>query len=414
MNPVDGVAQYRDAMARRLRLCALIKGFAMVLALALCFTLVFAWLLTRLDPSPAYLTYGRICLFVCLGISAVAAVAIPIVRLGPMAVARRVEERFPQFSQRLLTLAEGRHDPADPFMSLVAEDTLGIALGATPQQLVSRGKMLSVGAMAAGAGCLLVWLVTWSYGVVGNEAKALWTGTDQFTIELKPLHKTVLRDASVIVAAHLNGFSAKGADLLVRYAGSRDWKKVSMIPGADGSEFVFAFDRLSASAELYVKAEWIRSAVSVVRTIDLPRVQNIVASYEHQEKENGDVIAPIGTLAKIRIETDRPMNSAELVVEPGDSLPLPATDGNATSASLSVMRDAFYHVSVRYEGELVQVSDEHAIEVPMLDQSRPRPAARVSVRTGPIPPGYESAVAAYYKRLSEVQGVRPARQAEAK
>ncbi len=44
------------------------------------------------------------------------------------------------------------------------------------------------------------------------------------------------------------------------------------------------------------------------------------------------------------------MSSAELVVEPGDSLPLPATSGNATSASLSVMRDALYHVSIRYEG----------------------------------------------------------------
>jgi hypothetical protein len=277
MNPVDSVAQYRNAMARRLRLSALIKGFAVVLAVALCFTLAVAWLLTRLDPSPVFLMYGRAALFVCLGISAVAAVAIPMVRLGPMAVARRVEKKFPQFGQRLVTLAESRCDAADPFMSLVAEDTLDIARGATPQQLVGGWRMLGVGMMAAGTGCLLVWLVMWSRGVVGNEAEALWTGTDQFTVELKPLHKTVLRGSAVNVSAHLNGFSANEADLLVRYAGSRDWKKVSMIPGVDGSEFVFAFDRLSESAELYVKTEGVRSAVSVVRTIDLPHVQSIAA-----------------------------------------------------------------------------------------------------------------------------------------
>lgn len=403
MNPVDSVTRYREAMARRLRLSFLIKGFAIVLALALCFTLAFAWLLTRLDPSPVYLTYSPVALLVYLGASAVVAIAIPVMRLTPMVVARAVEKQFPQFGQRLVTLEERHYDHADPFMSLIAEDTLGIARGATPQQLVGRGKMLSVGAMAAATCFLLLWLVMWTRGVVGQEAKALWMGTSDFTVELKPLHKTVLRGSPVIVSAHLNGFSAKEADLLIRYAGSPDWKKVSMIPGADESEFVFAFNRLSSSAELYAKAEGIRSAVSVVRTIDLPHVQSIAASYPSQENENGDIIAPIGTLAKLRIETDRPMSGAELVVEPGDSFPLPATSGNATSASLSVMRDAFYHVSVRYEGELVQVSDEHAIEVPMLDKSRPRPVAPVNVRTGPIPPGYESAVAAYYKRLSEVQ-----------
>ncbi len=186
MNPVDHVAQYRNAMARRLRLSTLVKGFTIVLAAALCFTLAFAWLLIQLDPSPAFLIYGRISLCVCLGISAAAAIAIPVARLRPMVVARAVENRFPQFSQRLVTLTENGHNTADPFLSLVAEDTLGIARGATPQQLVTRGRMLSVGVMAAGMGFLLVWLVLWSHGVVGNEAKALWTGTDQFTIELRP------------------------------------------------------------------------------------------------------------------------------------------------------------------------------------------------------------------------------------
>src|ERR1022692_4725845 len=103
MNPVDSVAQYRNAMARRLRLSALAKGFTIVLAVALCFTLAFAWLLTQLDPSPAYLTYSRVALLMCVGVSAIAAIAIPVVRLRPMVVARAVEKRFPQFSQRLVT-----------------------------------------------------------------------------------------------------------------------------------------------------------------------------------------------------------------------------------------------------------------------------------------------------------------------
>lgn len=393
-------------MARRLRLNALIKGFAIVLELALGLTVAFAWMLRLLDPSPMYLTYGRVLLFVCLAISMVVAVWIPIVRFKPTVVARAVEKRFPQFGQKLMTLAESRHDPSDPFMNLIAEDTLAIARGANSQQLAGRGSMLSIAAMAVGTSFLFVWLVMWPHGVVGTEAKALWMGTNEFVVELKPIHKTVLQGSPLIVSAHVDGFSANEADLLVRYAGSREWKKVSMVRGADESEFVFAFNRISASAELYAKTEGIRSGVSVVRTIDLPRVRSITASYRNQDGENGDIIAPIGTVAKLRIETDRSMSSAELVVEPGDSLPLPVTNGNATSVSVQVMRDALYHVSVRYEGELVQVSDEHAIEVPMTDKNRPRPVAPVNVRIGAIPPGYETAVATYYKRLSEVEGGR--------
>jgi len=325
-----------------------------------------------------------------------------------MAVARRVEKKFPQFSERLVTLTESRHNhAADPFQMLLAEDTLGIARGATPEQLVDCGKILSVAAMGAGAGFLLMWLVLWSRGPVAAEARALWTDKNEFAVELKPFRKTVLRGSAVIAAAHLNGFSAKKADLLVRYAGSQDWKTIPMLPGNDRSEFVFTFSRLSASAELYARTEGIRSCVSIVKAIDLPRVTKIEASYEQSGTTSGDIVAPIGTQATLRIETDRPMTAAELVVEPGDSLNLPATTNNATTASLRVLRDAEYHVSVRYEGDLVQVSDEHEIEVLMMDKSHPRPATPVNVRAGAIPVGYERAVAAYYKRLSEAQGGRP-------
>ena len=77
---------------------------------------------------------------------------------------------------------------------------------------------------------------------------------------------------------------------------------------------------------------------------------------------------------------------------------------NRASASLRVLRDGSYHVSVRYGGELVRISDQYEIEVPTANNSRPQPVGPIKdVRTGPVPVGYEKAVAAYYKRLSEVQ-----------
>jgi hypothetical protein len=120
-----------------------------------------------------------------------------------------------------------------------------------------------------------------------------------------------------------------------------------------------------------------------------------------QEPTSGDVIAPAGTVARIEIETDRPMNGGELVLEEGDPIGLDSMQGNKTSANLRVLRDDGYHVSVMYGGEPVQVSDEHAIEVLMRDTGRGRGRSLVEgVRTGPVPAGYETAVAEYYRRLS--------------
>jgi hypothetical protein len=343
------------------------------------------------------------------GITAAATIVIPLVSLNAMAVARKVENKFPQFKQRLLTLTERAHShAADPFLPLIAENTLVIARETRPKDLVRTRTILSAASVGCAAGLLLVWLVLSSRGVIANEARALWTGTSEFAIELTPVRKTVLRGSAVTVSGRLTGFKSNETDLLVRYSGTATWKTVSMLPGSDSSEFVFEFPRMSVGAEFYAEAEGIRSGISTIKTIDLPRVQHIEASYG-ETRTDGDIVAPSGTLAKLKIETDRPVKAGELVVEPGNSVDLAAGRDNSASASLNVMRDGRYHVSVRYGNELVQISDEHEIQVPVADKTRPRPPRPVIVHAGPFPAGYEQAVAFYYKRLSELQNEAPPR-----
>ena len=60
-----------------------------------------------------------------------------------------------------------------------------------------------------------------------------------------------------------------------------------------------------------------------------------------------------------------------------------------------------------YEGEAVQVSDEHAIEVVTRDTAPKHGTSLLNgVRSGPVPAGYEKAVADYYRRLAEQQNAR--------
>jgi hypothetical protein len=338
-----------------------------------------------------------------------------------MQVARKVESKFPQFKQRLLTLTELPPEQAqEPFLPLVAEDTLAIALRVRPQDLVGLRTILTIASVAAAIGLLLAWLILSSPGrmpgSLANEARALWTGDREFAIDLQRVRKTVMRASAVTVSAHLNNFTARKADLFVRYASSKEWKAMPMLQGPDNSEFVFEFPHLSEGAEFYVKAEGIRSSNSSVSVADIPRVRHIAVSYFYPSgkpvqaparsagSHGGDIIAPIGTVAKLDIETDRPMIPGELSLDPGDSVVLAPSGDNRASASLRVLRDGSYHVSVRYGGELVRISDQYEIEVPTANNSRPQPVGPIKdVRTGPVPVGYEKAVAAYYKRLSEVQ-----------
>lgn len=421
MSPVETVTKYLQRMAWRLRLYTGIRGIIIALVVSTGVTTALALALTRMAPSPAALRTFRAFLFLCTGATAIAAIAIPLARLSAMAVARKVESRFPHFKQRLITLTERRQDcPSDRFLPLLAHDTIGIALEAKPSDLITRATALNMTLMGAAPSLFALWLILWSSGPLANQARSLWTGRNDFRVELKPAGKTVLRGSAVSLSAHLSGFAAKEANLFVRYSKSAIWKQISLPSGPDETTFVFELESLPDNAEFYAESEGIRSSVSLIKTVELPRVQRITVSYvgrvetpsqspQEGAKTNGDIIAPAGTRATLNIETDRPLATGELIIEPGDSVDLAATEKNRTSVGLTVLRHGWYHVSARFGNDMVKISDDHEISVPVADSTRPHPTSPIIVRTGPIPAGYERAVAEYYKRISELKVLSPAK-----
>jgi hypothetical protein len=394
-----GWTNYLDRMGRRLRVLIWARGTAAAIASALILTVVLAGIMAWVAPSPSSLVWCRVLLFLGVGITAVLALAVPLLRMSRRAVARQVERKFRGFDQRLLTFTE-RRGPADPLLPLLAEDALRIAQAATPELFVRRKTIVGLAAVGVLAGGALGWLVLADSGKIGDGAQVLWAARSPFRIEVQPGRRTVLRGS---VIARLGGFTARRADLWVRYAGAAKWSPQPALFESEGAEFRFELGRLPGNAEFYVEAGGVRSPVAKVNVVDLPRVKSIAVTYpaSAQEPTSGDVIAPAGTVARIEIETDRPMNGGELVLEEGDAISLGETQGNRTSANLTVLRDDGYHVSVMYGGEPVQVSGEHAIEVLMRDSRRRRVHSLVEgIRSGPVPAGYETAVAEYYRRLS--------------
>ncbi len=408
MTPHATLAQFLDRMARRLRLYVWVRGASQVIASALVLTLTIAAILTWLPPSPSGLAMGRLLLWLGIGVVAVAAIVIPLKRLNAARVAIQVERAFPRFAQRIVTFLERKQNhPDDPFLALLEADTFDVAREATQEGLVDPIRLSRVAASGAAGGFVLVWLILWSTGPLSPTAQALWTGNSVFSVEIKSARKTIRRGADLLVTARPVGFHANSVELWIRYQGSQVWRRSPMQAEPPDSGFAHELEHLMASAEYYAEADGVKSSVSRVNVVDLPVVKNIRVVYPNESSANesdGDIVAPAGTVARLNIETDRPMNGGQLVLELEDPIYLPSTRDNKSSASLIVLRDDGYHVSVLYEGEAVPISDEHAIEV-LTGETKPGRTASLlqGVRSGAVPAGYEKAVDAYYKRLSELE-----------
>lgn len=403
MNSLDGLANYLELMARRLRLLVWARGTAAAIASALILTVVVAGIMAWVALNPVSLVWWRALLFLGIGITVAFTLAVPLLRLNRRTLAREVERKFRAFDQCLLTVTE-RWDSGDPLLPLLAEDALGIAQSSGPEVFVGKKTIVGLAAIGVAAGGALVWLVFAGTGEIAYGAQVLWAARSPFRVEVQAGRKTVRRGSDLAVTARLTGFTARRADLWVRYAGAAKWSALPALAESEGAEFRFELARLPGNTEFFVEAGGVRSPVAKVKVVDLPRVKSIAVTYSppSQAPTSGDVIASAGTVARIEIETDRPMNGGELVLEEGDAIGLASTRGDRTSANLRVLRDDGYHVSVIYDGEPVQVSDEHAIEVLIRDSGRGRGRSLVEgVRSGPVPAGYETAVAEYYRRLSE-------------
>jgi len=426
-NTDNALARYLVTMKWRLRLSSWIEGTAVLALCSLVLTLVLSLILNLTPHSPARLSSFRIALFLSLGIVAGWVLASPLLRLRPRDVARELEHRFPEFDQRLLTWIERRHDTdAQPFLALLAENAMEIAKDAAPNKVFPRRRLLLLSGTTVSTALALTALIARGHGAIASGAQQLWTSKSGFSVELQSARQTVCRGCSLPLLARLDGFASAHVNLWDRSSGSANWTSTPMIPapGTDGFGFVFA--HLAANTDVYAESEGVRSQVVKLTAVDLPRVSNIRVSYAYppeaqlspemhsEDAGDGDVIAPAGTVATIEIETDRPWYPATLGSEPwaggqltldnGDAIPLQTTRDNKASASLRVMRDDSYRVSVMYDGKPVPVSEPYAIEVLMRDSAPMRGLSLLEgVRAGIVPAGYEGAVARYYKRLGELQ-----------
>jgi hypothetical protein len=373
MSAREDLNAYLSQVHRRLRLGALWRGGAIVAVFALAATVVLVLIVRALLFSSGSINAARFTLLCVLALAVGFSIGIPLWRLTRRRAALTAEQRFPQFQQRLLTFTE--RTAADPFLELLAADTLQVARGAEPVAIATNAKLLAWLGVGLGAAGILIWLIAAAPGFLGYGSHLLWTHVPRgpaprYEIEVNPGDATIRRHSDQIVSARPDGIRERQYFLYARYQSSAKWERVPMQPRADAG-YQFVLTAVPENVEYYVEAGSRRSRHYTIHTVDPPNIRQIRVTYhfpdwtgmkDRVEEQGGDLRALADTQADLEITTDRPMPQGLLVLDNGQKIALSGGANNHYQGSIRLAQDGAYHVAYVDQAQTVRLSEDYFIE----------------------------------------------------
>jgi hypothetical protein len=313
-------------------------------------------------------------------LAAVAAfgIALPLVRLTRARAVREAEAAHSGLEQRLTTFHERERDGGDPFLELLAADTLSRTHDAAPSSLVPDGRLFALG--GAGLACLgvLAWMIAAGPGYLGYGASLLWTGPKKdavplYAITVAPGDVAVRRNSDQLITAHVTGMRPEKVQIFAHYQSAGTWEPVTMQAQPDSgglAAYQFVFAGLPENVEYYVAAGPLVSPHYKVRVVDLPAVKGIRVTYQYPrwtgmkpvtEEHSGDLRAIEGTDAALEVEMDRPLKDGQLTLDGGKTIQLASSEGNRYRGTIHLDKDGAYHVAATDQGQPVRLSEDYFI-----------------------------------------------------
>ncbi len=374
---------YIAQLQQRLRLGTWLRGGAIFTGSALAVTVGLVLLLNRFAFPAQGVTVARLALFVALAMVALFGIALPLLHITRDRAVRNAEAANPGLEQRLTTFQERATKSDDPFLELLAADTLTKTRGIPPNSLVPDNRLFALG--GAGLACLvvLVWMIAAGPSYLGYGASLLWTGSGAaplYTISVRPGDVTVRRNSDQLITAHVTGMQPGKARLFAHYQSASGWEPVAMQVETDargGANYQFVFAGVPENVEYYVTAGPLVSSHYKVRVVDLPSVKGISVTYHYPawtgmkpttEEHSGDLRAIEGTDAAIEVEMDRPLKNGQLLLDDGQIVHLTGGAGNKYQGTIRLEKDGAYHVANSDEGQQVRLSEDYFIAT---DKARP-------------------------------------------
>src|SRR5712671_5822091 len=159
MNPLDRLSEYLRSIEKRLRVLAWTRGAAIAAGAALVATVILVLIANAYAFSSNSLLASRTALFLALALALGGGLLLPLLRLNRKRAAKEAENKFPGFEQRLLTFTERQQaNTADPFLELLAADTLEAAREAEPARVTTQKTIVGFASVAVAAAAFLIWL----------------------------------------------------------------------------------------------------------------------------------------------------------------------------------------------------------------------------------------------------------------
>jgi hypothetical protein len=377
----DKLNLYIHQLHQRLRLGASLRGVAILMATALITTIFLVLILNSFAFPVRGLTGARSLLLLVLGLAAAFGLALPMRRLTRGRAAAVAESAYPEFQQRLLTFDDREKQGNDPFLELLAADTLAVAKDVPPANLAPNNRLYFLA--GAGFACLAVlgWLVAAGPGYLGYGASLLWTGPKAaplYDIRVTPGDVAVRRNSDQLVTAQVIGLKPDKVQLFAHYQSARNhvWEPVRMQPQSDASaapgssNYQFLFAGLPENVEYYVQADHLTSRHFKVRVVDLPAVKQMKVTYHYPkwtgmhevtEERGGDLRAIEGTNAELTVQMDHPLRNGQLTLDDGKQITLSGGEGNVYKGSILMQKDGAYHVAALDQGQPVRLSEDYFI-----------------------------------------------------
>ncbi|MBI1956688.1 MAG: hypothetical protein HYS38_09870, partial [Acidobacteria bacterium] len=385
MSVKEHIQDYIRNVRRRLRWQTVARGLAVCGAGAFLLTIVAVLWANAWKFSEAAVRVSSAVLWLALGLALAFFLVRPLLRRLPDSlVARFVEEKHPEFRDRLVTAVELAHksiadETARLFAGLVAEDALTKTATAPPRNLIEQRKILRPLGVALGSIGLIVLLGFFGPGIFRYGTRVLWVGWAEakvaplYQLQVSPGDLTVGRNADQEITAQPVGFAPGTVRLFALYGESPSWESAPMIPEDKGGGFHFLLMNIRTPIQYYVEADGVRSPSHRLSVIDVPRIERLEVRYHYPaytalpdsvEPKGGDIVALRGTTVTVVAHTDVPANGGRLVMDDGTALPLQAASEKELEARWTLSQDAMYHIRLRdRQGGEARASQEYVIQV---------------------------------------------------
>jgi hypothetical protein len=373
MSAREQVKAYVGQLQARLRSAVLTRGAAVVSLAALIATAILVLITNHYAFSYLSLIISRVTLVAILLVTLGISVALPLRNLDRRRAVQKMEASVPDFNERLLTLVE-RDGTADPFLELLASETMVVADGVEPAR-VAPSKVLHLWfSISAISVMLLASSVTIMPGAFGYGASLLWLGAHHgapfYALRVAPGNLSVRRNSDQVITAIVTGMQTNQARLYAHYQSASGWEPVSMQPRSGASGFQFVFAAIPEDIEYYVRAGALESEHYKLKVVDLPAITAIRATYHYPAwtglkstmETGGDLRAIEGTEVDLDVTLNQPLREGVLVLDDDKLLRLTSSGANHYRTTIHMTSDGAYHIAASEGEERVRLSDDFFIE----------------------------------------------------